>query len=117
MLKIILMQLLFAYALLAQESTVMVDTTASHHDSTEIAHSTEMSEFFLETIRIEAVVEKPSVALIPKKVETSVGELPFERRSFEKELNALPEQVPEIGAELERGKKMDNLKKSLAKDK
>jgi hypothetical protein len=115
--KFLLLLLLFAYHLLAQNSKVVVDTTSAQNDSTKITQSMETPEFLLETIRIEAVIEKPSVTIIPKKIETEVGELPFDRRSFERELNEVPSEVNDVGKEFEHGQKMENLKKSLAKDK
>jgi hypothetical protein len=72
-------------------------------------------EQILETIRIEAVVEKPSVTLIPKKAETDVGDVPFSIKSFDKELQAKPEIIMEYGKELEGGKRIEKLKKILEK--
>lgn len=117
MLKLMLMFFFFTYPLAAQQSDVVVDSTTANNDSVKVVQTRQANEFMLETIRIEAVIEKPNVTLIPKKIETMVGEVPFNRRSFDKELNALPPEVIDMGGELERGRKMENLKKSLAKDK
>ncbi|OGB99244.1 hypothetical protein A2V82_12510 [candidate division KSB1 bacterium RBG_16_48_16] len=74
------------------------------------------NEQILETIRIEAVVEKPRVTLIPKRHETDIGEARLEQRSFEKELKAKPDILTEYGKDLESGKKIKKIKKLLDKE-
>ena len=76
----------------------------------------EYEEQVLETIRIEAVVEKPSVTLIPKKAETKIATREFGQRSFDKELKAKPDILSEFGKEFESGKRIKKLKKLLAKE-
>lgn len=72
-------------------------------------------ETILEPIRIEAVIEMPRVALIPKRVETEMGTLDFGHRSFDKELRAKPKVLSSILEELESAKRIRKLKKTLAK--
>jgi hypothetical protein len=72
-------------------------------------------ETVLEPIRIEAVIEMPRVALIPKRIETEMGGLDFGQRSFDKELRAKPKVLSSILEELESAKKIRRLKKTLAK--
>jgi len=85
-------------------------------DSTEIKRVTDFEEFVLETIRIEAVVEKPSVTLIPKRIETDVGDIPFGNRSFDRELKKMPKIISSYGRELENAKRIKKLKKMLDKE-
>jgi hypothetical protein len=92
------------------------DSSRTGQDSTTVSTPERYEEFILETIRIEAVIEKPSVTLIPKKIETDVGQLPFGNRSFEKELNAMPEMLKDYRKDLEEGKRIKKFKKKLAKE-
>jgi hypothetical protein len=50
------------------------------------------TEIVLEEIKIEAVVETPSVALVPKRLTPDFGKMEFVDRSFEKELKAIPQK-------------------------
>jgi hypothetical protein len=102
--------------LFAQNTISAIDTFLVEQDTSKIVKTGQMNEFFLETIRIEAIIEKPNVALIPKKLEADVGQLPFSRRSFDEELKATPEEFIDYGEDIESGKKITTLKKSLAKD-
>lgn len=70
-----------------------------------------IDEYILETISIEAVIEKPSVALIPRKIQTDVGELPFKIRSFDKELKGKPDILLEVTKKLEAAKKVKKIEK------
>ena len=49
-----------------------------------------VKETVLETIYIEAEVEKPRVALLPKRVQPKLGDIEFVDRSFRRELKKLP---------------------------
>lgn len=92
------------------------DASGAPTDTSEVKAPERYEEFILETIRIEAVIEKPSVTLIPKKIETDVGQIPFGNRSFEKELKDLPVLLKDYGRELEEGKRIKKFKKKLAKE-
>jgi hypothetical protein len=100
----------------AQTTISAIDTFLVEKDTSKVIATGEMNEFILETIRIEAIIEKPNVALIPKKLETDVGDIPFSRRSFDEELKASPEEFMDYGKDIKSGKKITTLKKSLAKD-
>jgi len=49
-----------------------------------------VKEMELGTIYIEAEVEKPRVALLPKRIRPQLGEIEFVDRSFKRELHRLP---------------------------
>lgn len=74
------------------------------------------SEIILQTIRIDAVIEKPTVTLIPKRAETDVGQVPFRARSFDKELKTKPKALSNYGEELENAKRIQKIKQVLAKE-
>jgi len=79
--------LIFAGSLVsAQEATPDTVTPPSPQVSAEI----EVGEIELMEITIEAVIEKPRVAILPKRVEPELGEMEFIDRSFEEELKKGP---------------------------
>ena len=97
-------------------------TSKAKSDSSATAKSDTSSrkmgeEIMLMTIRIEAVVEKPGVSLIPKKLKTDVGQVEFAERSFDHELKSKPKEVPETAEELESEKKIEKLMKLIGKKK
>jgi hypothetical protein len=95
-----------------QQTTIQNDSTTTSADSTQVTKAPVVyEEFILETIRIEAVIEKPSVTLIPKKAKTDVGDVPLNIRSFDKEIKTKPKSLSTYGEELETGKKIKKLDK------
>ena len=71
------------------------DTTQVISDSSEISYSfddVEIGEVELIEITIEAEIEKPRVAILPKRVDPELGEMEFIDRSFENELKQGPEK-------------------------
>ena len=75
--------LIFAGSLVsAQEATPDTVSPPNPQISAEI----EVGEIELMEITIEAVIEKPRVAILPKRVEPELGEMEFIDRSFEEEL-------------------------------
>ncbi|NLP09351.1 hypothetical protein GX408_03030 [bacterium] len=76
-----------------------------------------VAEVSLEDIHIEAVIEKPAVTLIPKRVAPEVGEAAPLTRSFDSELKQRPVFLDEVIREKEEGARMQTAKKNLAKEK
>ncbi len=70
-------------------------------------------EIELMEIQIEAVIEKPSVAILPKRMEPELGEVEFVNRSFEKELKQVPEKPMIIDNRLWGPKKVEDFKAKL----
>ena len=68
-------------------------------------------------ISIEAVIEKPMVAILPTRLEPEVGELEFVNRSFERELKSFPGDLMISDDRLFAPKKIDDLRKKLLKKK
>lgn len=95
------------------------ESAAAKSDSTKadsaavIAPNPEIKEVVLGTIRIEAVLEMPSVTIIPKRATTDVGDVPLEIRSFDKELKTKPQVLSTYGEDLETGKKIKKIDKNL----
>jgi hypothetical protein len=74
-------------------------------------------EMELESIAIEAVIEKPNVDIIPKRAEPDFEELEFVERSFERELRQIPKDLLLVDDELDRAARLEGLKKLLEKKK
>jgi hypothetical protein len=70
-------------------------------------------EIELMEINIEAVIEKPSVAILPKRIEPELGEAEFINRSFEKELKQAPDKLMIMDNRLFVPKKIEDLKEKL----
>jgi hypothetical protein len=88
-------------------------------DSTQAARtdSSAIKEVSLEDIHIDAVVEKPAVTLIPKRIPPELGDAPEMSRSFDRELKQRPQFLDEPGHEMENGQRLQTSKKNLAKEK
>ena len=99
----------------ATPDTAVVQAKAKT-DTTAAAKKPAYKEYILQTIRIEAVIEKPTVTLIPKRTETDVGQVPFRARSFDKELKTKPKALSNYGEELENAKRIQKIKKLLVKE-
>jgi hypothetical protein len=70
-------------------------------------------EIELMEINIEAVIEKPSVAILPKRIEPQLGESEFINRSFEKELKQAPDKLMIMDNRLFVPRKIEDLKEKL----
>jgi hypothetical protein len=76
-----------------------------------------MQEMELESISIEAIVEKPNVDIIPKRVEPELEEVEFVERNFDRELKEAPKDLLLLDDDLDRVAKLEGLKKMLEKRK
>jgi hypothetical protein len=74
-------------------------------------------ELELESISIEAIIEKPNVDIIPKRVEPELEEVEFVERSFDRELKELPKDLLLLDDDLDRVARLEGLKKVLEKKK
>ena len=74
-------------------------------------------EIELLEINIEAVIEKPRVAILPRRVEPELSEMEFINRSFETELKKVPEKPMVMDNRLFAPKKIEDLKQKLLANK
>ncbi len=72
-------------------------------------------EMELETIAIEAIIEKPNVDIIPKRVAPELEEVEFVERSFDRELKEIPKDLLLLDDDLDRVSKLEGFKKLLEK--
>ncbi|MFQ5636617.1 MAG: hypothetical protein ACE5IR_01315 [bacterium] len=100
----------FVVCLCTQNALGDPDTTDVRVDTSEIAVTEEM---ILDEIFIEAVIEKPNVAILPARVETDFGEVEFIDRSFELELKQGLDRLLFFDVDFELVKKMDKLKEII----
>jgi hypothetical protein len=74
-------------------------------------------EMELEAIAIEAIIEKPNVDIIPKRVAPNLEEMEFVERSFDRELKEVPKDLLLLDDDLDHVAKLEGLKKMLEKKK
>ena len=74
-------------------------------------------EMELGEINIKAIIEKPNVAIIPKRVKPELEEVLFIDRSFDRELKQVPKNILLHDDELDRPKKVEGLDKVIDKAK
>lgn len=75
------------------------------------------AEMELESISIEAIIEKPNVDIIPKRLEPELEEVEFVARSFDRELKEVPKDLLLLDDDLDRVAKLEGLKLLLEKKK
>jgi len=88
--------------------TVKPDTVIKNIDPINAVGEIELLE-----INIEAVIEKPRVAILPRRVEPQLSEMEFINRSFENELKKAPDKPMIIDSRLFAPKKIEDLKHKL----
>lgn len=105
----------------AQTNPQKVDTVKTVIRSDTVSKTPDLvsmdDEIELMEINIEAVIEKPSVAIIPKRIEPELGEVEFINRSFENELKKAPDKPMIMDNRLFVPKKIEDLKEKLVKKK
>ena len=96
------------------------NTTFAQSDSDKKKAKTskkKQGEIIFDDIVIEAIIEKPNVAILPTRRLKKLGGIDFINRSFAEELKAAPEKSFLFNGELEKPRKIDNIKKILKKRK
>ncbi len=120
---LIILNLICGYFELGRTQTTQqkVDTTKSSVTIDSVKRtpniSNEEGEIELLEINIEAVIEKPRVAILPRRIEPQLGEMEFVDRSFEKELKKMPDNPMIMDNRLFVPQKIENLKQKLLKNK
>lgn len=109
----------------SQTATQKIDSTKVKKNALDVSQPNSKTqatlrndeEIELAEINIEAVVEKPSVSIIPKRIEAELTEMEFIDRSFEKELKMAPNQPMMLDDRLFVPQKIENLKQKLIEKK
>jgi hypothetical protein len=111
---LIVILILGSQQLIAQTNQQPVDTVKMVTPADTTRKNTGINEEIeLMEINIEAVIEKPSVAILPKRIEPQLGESEFINRSFEKELKQAPDKLMIMDNRLFVPKKIEDLKEKL----
>ncbi|OQX87841.1 hypothetical protein B6D60_02955 [candidate division KSB1 bacterium 4484_87] len=83
----------FSIQALAQDGNSKAKNTSAA-DSSSVAPVVQLEgDIVLEDINIEAVIEKPRVSIVPKRMNPEFGELEFVDRSFDHELKSFPQKA------------------------
>lgn len=96
---------------LAQMSDSSATATPGKHNTSYV-----QNEQVLEAIHVEAIIEKPSVSIMPKRIEPPLEEVEFISRSFDRELKTVPQEIINFTLGQSKVKQIRELKKILAKN-
>jgi|GEM_PF-4123404 len=98
-----------------QPQSIDTTKTATRADTTRRAEGSigNEEEIELSEITIEAVIEKPRVAILPKRIAPELGEMEVVNRSFERELKQAPDKPMIMDNRLLVPQKIEDLKKKL----
>lgn len=69
----------------------------------------------LDDLHLEAIIEKPSVSIMPKRVEPDLEEVEFITRKFDRELKMIPEVLFDLQVEKRKVAKIRDIEKILKK--
>ena len=106
--------LLFVSGLSAQ-TDIKKNKTDEVADTTSRAPIVQLEgEIVLEEISIEAVIEKPRVSIVPKRLNPEFGELELINRSFDHELKSFPQKPLIKDDRLFKPQKINNIAKKIA---
>jgi len=118
---------ILAFCLSAQVGSAQTDSSDSKEQKaeetteasqrSEEAGTDESSDMVLDEILIEALIEKPNVAILPSRELSTLEEIEFINRSFEKELKALPRGLFVVDRKAEQRKSIERLKAILKQQK
>ncbi|NOZ60477.1 MAG: hypothetical protein GXO74_02240 [Calditrichaeota bacterium] len=100
--------------------SVFAQTNGSSHEKTIAADTGKAAadvqlegDIVLEDISIEAVIEKPRVSIVPKRMNPEFGELEFVDRSFDHELKSFPQKPLVNDDRLFKPQKINNIAKRI----
>lgn len=74
-------------------------------------------DIILDEINIDAVIEKPRVSILPKRIDPEFGEMEFVDRSFNKELKSVPQRLMIEDGRLFQPNKIKRFKQNESSDK
>ncbi len=106
--------LVFSESLFAQSRYQDPAQQRNQNQEVELPDSTR-GEIVLEVIEIRGKIDKPSVIIVPKRVEPEIGEIELER-SFQQEVKEGIGQIPEPEKELQQVDRIESIKKTIQKE-
>jgi len=72
-------------------------------------------EIKLDDLILQGMIEKPSVSIVPKRIEPDLEEVEFITRKFDRELKMVPEELFDIQLEKRKIQKIHDVDKILKK--
>ena len=88
------------------------DTTRARIGSLRVQPDSLGTEMVLGVIEIKGRVEKPSVIIMPKRIEPEMGEVEL-KRSFEKEVMEGIGEIPTLEKEMDKVERVKSIKKTV----
>ncbi len=73
-------------------------------------------ELVLKALHVEAHIEKPSVSIVPKRIEPKLKEVEFIRRSFSKEIKNVPRELLYMEIKQSKSKQVAEARQMLRKE-
>ncbi len=73
-------------------------------------------EMVLKAFHVEARIEKPSVSIVPKRIQPKLKEVEFVRRSFSQEIKDVPKELLYLEMKQSKGRQMAEAKLMLRKE-
>lgn len=93
----------------AQEKTVTAEKPKKN------TRNIQTGEIKLEDLHLEALIEKPSVSILPKRVEPDLDKVEFISRNFDRELKMIPAELFDMQLEKKKFQKIHNMQALLKK--
>lgn len=100
---------LFAASVMAQEKKAEQKTTQKK------SSTTTSGAVKLDDLHLEAIIEKPSVSIMPKRVEPDLEKVEFITRKFDRELKMISEELFDLQVEKRNVAKIRDVEKILKK--
>jgi len=72
-------------------------------------------EILLDALHLEAIIEKPSVSIVPKRIEPDLEEVEFINRKFNQEVKVVPAELFSLQIEKNRVQKIRDIDSILKK--
>ena len=79
------------------------------------AKTIQTGEIKLDDLYLEALIEKPSVSIMPKRIEPDLEKVEFISRKFDRELKMVPEKLFDMQLEKNKVQKIRDIEKILKK--
>lgn len=79
------------------------------------SRTAQTGEVKLDDLHLEALIEKPSVSVLPKRIEPDLEKVEFISRKFDRELKVIPEKLFDMHLEKNKVQKIREIEKILKK--
>ncbi len=108
---LILAVTLFSITAFAQDKSNANSSPATQSDQPKVING----EIQLDALHLEAIIEKPSVSIVPKRIEPDLEKVEFINRRFDREVKLVPEELFSLQIEKNRVQKIRDIDSILKK--